>query len=183
MLNVIRKLFFNSTHKFWIFRKRYLGARSKYLKRYYLLRCSRILKKFNADISVTDDILPFETPHGLTGIFVSGLASVGENCTIYQHVTIGSNRLPESPHYGAPQIGNDVFIGAGAVLIGNITIGDHVRIGVNAAVAVDVPSGSTVVSQKPRILSREDEKKASLLTIRLSQNKYMKLPKSIFCHG
>lgn len=158
---MIKKLLFNNTAKFWRLRSKYLHARGNLLKRYYLFRCSWILRKFHADISVTEDILPFETPHGLTGIFVSGLARIGQNCTIYQHVTIGSNRLPGHPRYGAPQIGNDVLIGAGATLIGNIKIGDHVKIGANATVAEDVPSGSTVVSQKPRIVFGPAETAAS----------------------
>ena len=67
-------------------------------------------------------------PHGLYGVFISKDAEIGENCTIFHQVTIGSNRIEGSKHYGAPKIGNNVYIGAGAKIIGGITIGDNVNI-------------------------------------------------------
>ena len=85
-------------------------------------------------------------PHGLTGIFVSRGAIIGDRCTILQHVTIGSNTMYDSPNAGAPHIGNNVFTGVGACIVGNIHIGDNVRIGANTTVYRDVPSNSTVVS-------------------------------------
>lgn len=85
-------------------------------------------------------------PHGLHGIFVSRYATVGEDCWIYQNVTIGEvNRK-------APTIGDHCLIGAGAVLIGDIRIGSHVKIGAGAIVSMDVPDNCTVVSQPGRIL-------------------------------
>ena len=77
-------------------------------------------------------------------IYIHNNAVIGENCTIFQQVTIGLNehRLDYSK---AAQIGNRVYIGAGAKIIGNVTIGDDVRIGANAVVTKDVPSGKTVV--------------------------------------
>jgi serine O-acetyltransferase len=68
-------------------------------------------------------------PHGLKGIFISGEAEIGENCVIFQQVTIGSNSLPFSKSIGAPIIGNDCYIGAGAKIIGGVKIGDNCRIG------------------------------------------------------
>ena len=85
-------------------------------------------------------------PHGLHGIFISRYATVGEDCWIYQNVTIGEvNRK-------APTIGDNCLIGAGAVLIGDIHIGSHVKIGAGAIVNMDVPDNCTVVSQPGRIL-------------------------------
>ena len=88
-------------------------------------------------------------PHGLHGIYISRFASVGPNCRIYQNVTIG-----EVDHK-APVIGNGCWIGAGAVLVGNIRVGPGARIGAGAVVSKDVPAGSTVVAQPPRMLERE----------------------------
>ena len=51
-----------------------------------------------------------------------------------------------------PRLGDNVLVGAGAVLIGNITVGDNVRIGANTTVVDDVPAGATVVGQKSRII-------------------------------
>ena len=88
-------------------------------------------------------------PHGLHGVFISRYAVIGANCRIYQNVTIG-----EVDHK-APVIGNGCWIGAGAVLIGNIHIGPGARIGAGAVVSKDVPAGCTVVAQPPRVLERE----------------------------
>lgn len=85
-------------------------------------------------------------PHGLHGIFISRYATIGENCCIYQNVTIGEvNRK-------APVIGDNCLIGAGAVIVGDVTIGSNVKIGAGAVVNSDVPDGCTVVSQPMRIL-------------------------------
>ena len=81
--------------------------------------------------------------HG-NGIVIGGYARIGRNALLLHQVTIGS------PHPGKvekmPVIGDNVFIGAGARVIGEITVGDDVFIGVNAIVAQDVPSGSRVLS-------------------------------------
>lgn len=85
-------------------------------------------------------------PHGLHGIFISRYAQIGEGCWIYQNVTIGeANRK-------APEIGDDCLIGAGAVIIGGVKVGRHVRIGAGAVVSTDIPDGCTVVSQPARII-------------------------------
>ncbi len=87
-------------------------------------------------------------PHGLHGIFISRFAVIGEGCRIYQNVTIGEvNRK-------APVIGNGCLIGAGAVLVGDIRIGDHVKIGAGTVVNTDIPDGCTVVSQAMRLIDR-----------------------------
>lgn len=80
-------------------------------------------------------------PH-LMGIVISGNVVIGRQCTIFHQVTIGVNDLVNDK---APHIGDDCYIGAGAKLIGDIKIGDHVKIGANAIVTVDVPSHATVV--------------------------------------
>lgn len=79
----------------------------------------------------------------MNGIIVSGGARVGSNCTIFHQVTLGIASV--SGKEGAPIVGNNVLIGAGAKLIGSIKIGDDVRIGANAVITKDVPAGATVV--------------------------------------
>ena len=98
---------------------------------------------------VTGIELPCEVPIGRGfviehsgGIVVSGFARFGENCRIRNGVVVGLARI-EDPC--APQIGDDVDIGAGAKLLGNIRIGNHVRIGANAVVLCDVPDHSIAV--------------------------------------
>ena len=103
------------------------------------------IREQNASIPRSDKIAPFHAPHGLSGIFISKDAIIGEGCTILQQVTIGSNNLVGSAHQGAPVIGNNVYIGAGAKIIGGITVGENVRIGANCVVFKDIPPNCTVV--------------------------------------
>lgn len=72
-----------------------------------------------------------------------------EGCRIYQNVTIG-----EVEHV-APSIGDDCLIGAGAVIIGGVTVGNRVKIGAGAVVSFDVPDDATVVAQPPLIYRKE----------------------------
>lgn len=90
-------------------------------------------------------------PHGLHGIYISRYAFVGAGCRIYQNVTIGE------VGGRAPRVGRGCLIGAGAVLVGDIDIGDNVKIGAGAVVSSDIPDNCTVVSQPPRVIERENE--------------------------
>ena len=80
----------------------------------------------------------FITYHGL-GVVINKQAVIGKNCRIRQHVTIAGDGD------GVPVIGDEVQIGAGAILIGKIHIGNHVRIGANAVVLHDLPDNCTAV--------------------------------------
>lgn len=86
------------------------------------------------------------------GIFIHSRVIMGERCSISQGVVIGSLGLGKR---GAPHLGNRVFIGSGAKVLGSITIGNDVRIGANAVVITDVPDGSTAVGIPARVITRE----------------------------
>lgn len=90
-------------------------------------------------------------PHGLHGVYISRYAEIGADCCIYQNVTIGEVGR------AAPKIGAHCLIGAGAVIVGGITIGRHVNIGAGAVVCFDIPDFCTVVAQPPRVIERGDE--------------------------
>ena len=94
-------------------------------------------------------------PHGMAGIFISGGAKIGRNCVIFQQVTIGSNTLADSQGIGAPEIGDNCYIAAGAKVIGNVKVGNNTRIGANTVVYKDVPDNSIVVSGKQRTITRD----------------------------
>lgn len=94
-------------------------------------------------------------PHSINCIFVSGEASIGDGCVIFQGVTIGSNTLIDSKSIGAPKIGNNCYIGAGAKIIGNVVIGDNVRIGANCVVVENVPPNCTIVGQPAKIIQSQ----------------------------
>lgn len=90
-------------------------------------------------------------PH-LQGIFISCGSVIGKECTIFQHVTIGSNYTKDSKNIGAPSIGDNCIIGVGAKIIGKVCIGNNCKIGAGVVISQDIPDNSTVVVDKPRIL-------------------------------
>jgi serine O-acetyltransferase len=76
---------------------------------------------------------------------VIGAESIGANATLYHNVTLGARELDFAYSNGRrPVLGDDVLIGAGAIVIGGVTIGDGVRIGANAVVVASVPAGALV---------------------------------------
>lgn len=80
--------------------------------------------------------------HGM-GVVIGATAIIGDNVVMYHGVTLGSTGELEGRRH--PKVGSNVLIGAGAKLLGPITIGDNVAIGANAVVTKDVPSNSIAV--------------------------------------
>ena len=80
------------------------------------------------------------------------LCRIGDDCVIRQGSTIGASE-ELSPDEEAPVLGNNVQVGAGAMVLGKIRIGDNVRIGPNAVVMTDVPSNSTVMAPPSRVVT------------------------------
>lgn len=89
--------------------------------------------------------------HGGT-VVINSESEIGVNCTISHGVTIGHTLGGKHP--GAPRIGNRVFVGPGAVILGGITVGDDAAIGANAVVTNDVAAGAVVVGIPAREISR-----------------------------
>ncbi len=87
---------------------------------------------------------------GQAGIAIHELAEVGNECIINQGVTIGADA--ESLTDDAPKLGKGVTLAAGAVIVGNVRIGDGVKIGPNAVVTMDVPAGSLVIAPPARVI-------------------------------
>lgn len=85
--------------------------------------------------------------HG-TGIIIGALASVGDEVTILQNVTIARH---QDDLRRAPRIGHGVLLSAGATVIGNLSIGDFAKIGAGALVTSDVPAGCTAVGVPARL--------------------------------
>lgn len=80
--------------------------------------------------------------HGM-GVVIGETAHIGDDVTIYHGVTLGGISLKKERRH--PKVGNFVVIGAGAKVLGPLTIGDHARIGSNAVVTKDVEASHTVV--------------------------------------
>lgn len=86
--------------------------------------------------------------------------TIGDNVTIMQQVTIGSSRGGRRSGY--PVIGNNVFIGAGAKIIGKVLIGNNVVVGANAVVTKDIPDNSVVAGVPARIIGHDGEEQVML---------------------
>jgi serine O-acetyltransferase len=80
--------------------------------------------------------------HGM-GVIIGETSILGDDVTLYQGVTLGGTGKEKGKRH--PTIGNNVFIGAGAKILGNISVGKNCRIGAGSVVLRDVPENSTVV--------------------------------------
>jgi serine O-acetyltransferase len=88
--------------------------------------------------------------HGM-GVVIGETSEIGDNVTLYQGVTLGGTSLQRIKRH--PTLGNDVVVGAGAKLIGNITIGDGTKIGTGSVVVSSVPPHATVVGVPGRVVA------------------------------
>ncbi len=93
--------------------------------------------------------------HGM-GVVVGETAIIGDDVTIYQGVTLGGTGKEKGKRH--PTIGNGVFIGAGANILGNITVGENCRVGAGSVVLRDVPSDSTIVGVPGHIIFRNGKR-------------------------
>jgi serine O-acetyltransferase len=91
--------------------------------------------------------------HGM-GIVIGETAEIGDDCTIYQGVTLGGTSLAKGAKRH-PTLGRGVIVGASAKVLGGFTVGDGARIGSNAVVVKEVPPGATAVGNPARILHKD----------------------------
>jgi serine O-acetyltransferase len=89
--------------------------------------------------------------HGM-GVVVGETAEIGDDCYLYHQVTLGVARTSGGKRH--PTVGNNVIIGAGAKVLGPITVGDNARVGSNAVVLDSVPDDTTVVGIPARPVDR-----------------------------
>ena len=93
--------------------------------------------------------------HGM-GVVIGETSVLGKNVTLFQGVTLGGTGKHKGKRH--PTLGDNVVVGAGAKILGNIHIGDNVSVGANAVVIHDVPPNSTVVGVPGRVTRREGRK-------------------------
>jgi len=106
--------------------------------------------KYNMDIHPGAEIeSPIMIDHGF-GVVIGETAYVGKYTIIYHGVTLGSRRIEKGKRH--PTLGRNCLIGNHASILGNVTIGDYVKIGANSVVLEDIPSYSTVVGVKAKIV-------------------------------
>ncbi len=97
----------------------------------------------------------FFIDHGM-GVVIGETAEIGENVTLYHGVTLGGTSLQKTKRH--PTIEDHVVIGAGAKVLGAITIGAHSRIGANAVVVKSSPPNSVIIGVPGQIIVRSQEK-------------------------
>ena len=93
----------------------------------------------------------FFIDHGM-GVVIGETTEIGDDCTLYHGVTLGGTTWNKGKRH--PTLGNNVVVGAGAKLLGPITIGDGARVGSNAVVTKDVPAGATVVGIPGKVVQK-----------------------------
>lgn len=87
--------------------------------------------------------------HGM-GVVIGETTKIGHNCTIYQNVTLGGTGKETGKRH--PTLGNNIFVGAGARILGSINVGSNSKIGAGAVILKDVPQNSTVVGVPGKIV-------------------------------
>jgi serine O-acetyltransferase len=126
-----------------------------------LLFCKIAVVRHRFWSAVTGCDLPINTkigggllmPHP-NGIVIHPMCNIGPNCLIFQQVTLGSNG--SSSNGGIPTLGGHVDVGAGAKILGPVTIGDNAVIGANAVVLTDVPANAAAVGIPARVILHAD---------------------------
>ena len=93
--------------------------------------------------------------HG-TGVVIGETTEIGDDCTLYQGVTLGGTGKDKGKRH--PTLGNNVMVGAGAKVLGPINIGNNVRIAAGAVVLSDIPDNCTAVGVPARIVRRNGAK-------------------------
>ena len=95
--------------------------------------------------------------HGM-GVVIGETAEIGDNCTIYQGVTLGGTGKDVGKRH--PTLGNNVLVGAGAKVLGPFRVGNNVKIAANAVVLKEIPDNCTAVGIPARVVKRNDERVA-----------------------
>ena len=90
--------------------------------------------------------------HGM-GVVIGETAEIGDNCTIYQGVTLGGTGKDVGKRH--PTLGNNVLVGAGAKVLGPFTIGDNTKIAANAVVLTEIPENCTAVGIPAKVVKKE----------------------------
>jgi serine O-acetyltransferase len=104
----------------------------------------------------------FFIDHGM-GVVIGETAHIGDNCHLYQGVTLGGTSTKRIKRH--PTLGNDVVVGAGANLIGAIEVGNNVRIGAGSVVVSNVPDNATVVGVPGHVVAYHDPGNDTILKL------------------
>ena len=145
----LRYLFFTPGFQFTYFFRKASNAKSSIAKVFWTILHRLCMWKFGIQIPVGTEIGEgFRIAHFGT-IVVNPSARIGKNFTISQGALIGNSG---GKHPGSPQIGESVFVGANAIVIGGITVGDNCMIAPGSFVNFDVPEDSIVIGNPAKVI-------------------------------
>lgn len=135
----------------------YRKAHKLYIKGHFFLArwiSQRAARKTGIEIHPGAEIgKGFFIDHG-TGVIIGETTIIGDNCTLYQGVTLGGTGKEQGKRH--PTLGNNVMVSAGAKVLGSFTIGDNSKIGAGSVVLEEVPPNSTVVGVPGRVVKRNN---------------------------
>jgi serine O-acetyltransferase len=149
-------LCYSGLHALWWYRLNHWLWQRKF---YLLARCFSQVARLLTGIEIHPGAQIGERlfiDHGM-GVVIGETAVVGNEVTIYQGVTLGGTSLDRGAKRH-PTIGNEVVIGGGAKILGNITVGDNCRVGAGSVVLRDVPPDSTIVGVPGHIIFRNGKR-------------------------
>lgn len=137
-------------------RERYLERKGRRIRAFL---ATRRIRSQGADVSVSAEIGPgLRIPHPC-GVVIGGKTRIGSRAQIYQGVTLGGSLGKDrGGGWTQPRIGDDVYIGAGAAILGPVSVGNRVVIGANAVVTRDLPDDCVAVGVPARIVRRNGQK-------------------------
>lgn len=127
------------------------------------LRIAQLLKNLSRIIYACDIAYQVEIGNGLNlphqglGVVIGPGVKIGKNCTIYSNVVLGDKHGIDGNGY--PIIGDNVTIGAGAIILGNLKIAENSVIGANSVVIKDIPKNAVAVGNPAKIIRIEGESK------------------------
>jgi serine O-acetyltransferase len=151
-------LFHRVAHRLWRLRLRFLARLSSHINRALtgieIHPGAVIGRRFFVD-------------HGM-GVVIGETTEIGDDVTLYQGVTLGGTSLEKKKRH--PTIGDRVVVGAGAKVLGALTVGNDARVGAGAVVVKDVPPGATVVGLAGRVLDGR-RRGRPVMNVNLSESK------------
>ena len=148
-------------HWFWVRDFKWLGR--------WLSHCGRFLTGIEIHPGATFGRRVF-IDHGM-GIVIGEMAEVGDDCTIYQGVTLGGTSLVKGAKRH-PTLGRGVIVGANACVLGGFTVGDGARVGSGAVVTKPVPDGATAVGNPARIIAAQQDAQREAAAARMGFSAY-----------
>ncbi len=139
-------LFHRLAHRLWNANLKWLGRMLAGLSRWFtgieIHPAANIGRRFFID-------------HGM-GVVIGETAEIGDDCTLYHGVTLGGTSWQKGKRH--PTLGNNVVVGAGAKVLGPISLGDGARVGSNAVVVKDVAPGTTIIGVPGHVVKKRSER-------------------------